>query len=352
MKCHLDRVFEDTKRLREDMLPVARAVKNSQPLPPAPDAAMTIPTITSTTHPDGPIHSAPLHSISIHSTRAHAATMHSAPIYPPPNKPPPGPPPMPHMIDIKPQSEGLSRSLSRKLSNKRFPFGASAKVPSPTTIRETPALEAYATSNPTHLSPATFGQSQQPSPTSPSYSINPASTISSSRRGNPPSESWAESYASSLASDPRLTTHSYTPSALAPPPRRAPQPAPSTATLNTTLLHHDHANSAATITDPSTVQNFKVSDSETTVQVLPLAMRKWRINGDPRDYNLYIVCGNNERLLEPWERPLELFKTFQKRKENPMFMLRRLGGGPAIGGPSGGVLGGRVAGKLVPGGGF
>ena len=231
------------------MLPVARAVKNSQPLPPAPDAAAPIPTITNTSHPDGPIHSAPLHSTSAHTTRAHSAPMHSAPMhsvpmhsapnYPPPNKPPPGPPPMPHMIDIKPQPEGLSRSLSRKLSTKRFPFGASSKVPSPTTIRETPAPEIYAPSNPTHLSPATFGQSQQPSPTSPSYTVAPASTISASRRTNNHSDSWAESYASSLASDVRLTTHTHIPSSLNIPPtrHRGPSPTISNATLSTALLH-------------------------------------------------------------------------------------------------------------------
>jgi len=258
---------------------------------------------------------------------------------------------MPAMIDIKLQPEGLSRSLSRKLSTKRFPFSsASSKVPSPTTIRETPALEAYATSNQTHLSPATFGQSQQPSPTSPPYITTPASTISSSRRGGSKSQnpaSWAESYASSLASDPRLTTHTHTPNSALLSTRRTPHPTPSSATLNTTLLHHG----AGTTNDASTIQNFKLSDEETTTQVLPIAMRKWRINGDPRDYRLYIVCGNNERLLESWERPLELFKTFQKRKENPMFMLRRAGGGPAIGGPGEG-MGGRVGGKLVPGGSF
>jgi len=244
------------------------------------------------------------------------------------------------MIDIKPQSEGLSRSLSRKLSTKRFPFSsASSKVPSPTTIRETPALEAHATSTQTHLSPATFGQSQQPSPTSPSYTLNPSSTISSSRRGgggisaqNP--ESWAESYASSLASDPRLTTHTHTPnSASLPPTRRAPHPTPSNATL-------------ANNNDISTIQNMKIAETDKTTEVLPFAMKKWRINGDPRDYNLYIVCGNNERKLESWEKPLELFKVFQRRKENPMFMLRKVEGGPAIN------MGGRVGGKLVPGGEF
>jgi hypothetical protein len=78
------------------------------------------------------------------------------------------------------------------------------------------------------------------------------------------------------------------------------------------------------------VDRFKVKDQETTQEILPSALRKWNIVGDPRHYNLYIVFGDRERLLTSQERPLMLFKEFQKQDLHPMFMLRKKNNEPDI----------------------
>jgi len=294
MKEHLDKVWEDTRRLREDMLPVARAVKeNSQPLPPAPDPPHIVPSIV---HAVEPVPS------------------------------PKGPPPMPPMINLKP-SEGLSRSLSKKLSTKRFPFGTTAKSPAPVTIHEGTTLEAAQAMTSSHLTPNsnTYGTPQQVSPTSPPFNMTNSNTPS---RNN--ADAWTYSNTSSMNYDSRAVT----PSIGAPPTRRAPHPTPNTATISIANSTDPSTRLSAVTTDATssfdfedthTIDRFKVREQMNTAEVLPLALRKWRLTGDPRYYNLYIVYADRERLMTSQERPLVLFKELQKANLHPMFMLRKVG---------------------------
>ena len=57
--------------------------------------------------------------------------------------------------------------------------------------------------------------------------------------------------------------------------------------------------------------------------MLPVALKKYNITADWRQYALYIVYGDQERCLGLNERPLILFKQLDKDGKKPMFMLRK-----------------------------
>lgn len=57
--------------------------------------------------------------------------------------------------------------------------------------------------------------------------------------------------------------------------------------------------------------------------MLPVALKKYNITADWRQYALYIVHGDQERCLGLNERPLILFKQLDKEGRKPMFMLRK-----------------------------
>ena len=54
-----------------------------------------------------------------------------------------------------------------------------------------------------------------------------------------------------------------------------------------------------------------------------MALKKYNITADWRQYALYIVHGDQERCLGLNERPLILFKQLDKEGRKPMFMLRK-----------------------------
>ena len=70
-------------------------------------------------------------------------------------------------------------------------------------------------------------------------------------------------------------------------------------------------------------KSFRVSLEDPCYRVLPAALKKYNINGDWRQYALYIVHGDQERCLMLDERPLILFKQLEKDGRKPMFMLRK-----------------------------
>lgn len=59
-------------------------------------------------------------------------------------------------------------------------------------------------------------------------------------------------------------------------------------------------------------------------KVLPAALRKYDVKQDWRQYSLYIVYGDYERVVGLEEKPLALFKELEKEGKKPMFMLRKL----------------------------
>lgn len=81
--------------------------------------------------------------------------------------------------------------------------------------------------------------------------------------------------------------------------------------------------------DPSVqiFKSFRVALDDPCWKVLPAALRKYNINADWRQYALYIVYGDQERCVGLEEKPLALFKDLDREGKKPMFMLRKLANG-------------------------
>lgn len=98
-------------------------------------------------------------------------------------------------------------------------------------------------------------------------------------------------------------------------------------------------------------KSFRVGLEDPCYKVLPAALRKYNIQADWRQYALYIVYGDQERAVGMEEKPLALFKDLDREGKKPMFMLRRLtssdpSGINATGGPKSagvGVGGGQTS---------
>lgn len=99
-------------------------------------------------------------------------------------------------------------------------------------------------------------------------------------------------------------------------------------------------------------KSFRVSIDDPCHKVLPVALKKYQITADWRQYALYIVHGDQERCLGLNEKPLILFKQLDREGRKPMFMLRKhaapaegtvsVGGGPPQIVSSGGLPGGII----------
>lgn len=70
-------------------------------------------------------------------------------------------------------------------------------------------------------------------------------------------------------------------------------------------------------------KSFRVSIDDPCRVVLPVALKRYNITDDWRQYALYIVYGDQERCLGLEEKPLMLFKQLDREGRKPMFMLRR-----------------------------
>ncbi len=70
-------------------------------------------------------------------------------------------------------------------------------------------------------------------------------------------------------------------------------------------------------------KSFRVSIDDPCHKVLPVALKKYNITADWRQYALYIVHGDQERCLGLSEKPLILFKQLDREGRKPMFMLRK-----------------------------
>lgn len=85
------------------------------------------------------------------------------------------------------------------------------------------------------------------------------------------------------------------------------------------------ANDAAGGSSVEIFKSFRVSMEDPCYKVLPAALKKYNINAPADQYALYIVYGNEERCLQRDEKPLILFKQLDKEGKKPMFMLRKTG---------------------------
>lgn len=70
-------------------------------------------------------------------------------------------------------------------------------------------------------------------------------------------------------------------------------------------------------------KSFRVSIGDPCFKVLPAALKKYNISGDPENYALHIVYSEGERCLGTDEKPLALFKQLSEEGKNPVFMLRK-----------------------------
>ncbi|KAI9690701.1 MAG: hypothetical protein M1820_009877 [Bogoriella megaspora] len=85
---------------------------------------------------------------------------------------------------------------------------------------------------------------------------------------------------------------------------------------------------SATTPSPTTptaeiFKRFRVSDNDPCYKVLPIALQKYEVNEDWRDFDLYLVYENTERCLGRNDKPLRLLKQLSKEGRKPVFMLRR-----------------------------
>ncbi|KAL4903289.1 hypothetical protein BDW74DRAFT_54069 [Aspergillus multicolor] len=283
VETELRRVLEDYRRLREELLPVFKMAKDkSQPLPP--------PTAVPATD-------------SYHDDRFSGSTLTG----------------QPSGITILDRSGSI---MSRNLS-KRVHGGTTPKNHSPTHIPPSihegrtyndgtnldPSAAAVAASS--HLSTMN-GKSQLspnlPSPTSPGNHYGAPQTLASRAYSQPGSaRTHHDHYDDTAQPQSRLDR-------LNPPPSSA-----------TRSEIPSRSESRAGGENPSVeiFKSFRVSVDDPCYKVLPAALKKYNINGDWKQYALYIVYGDQERCLGLEERPLILFKQLEKEGRKPMFMLRK-----------------------------
>jgi len=217
-------------------------------------------------------------------------------------------------------SMSMSSSLSRKFSTKRlFLSNNKPNNLSPTSVHHEnarlqdsssldPSAAAVAATN--HLTasirddPSRSPNTSQPSPTSPAYSVNVASAPSNLRDRSDAYSTYSSRTTATekepLSGGGREAT-ATTPSSAGPP------------------------SSASTRENPQVeiFKSFRVSIEDPCHKVLPVALKKYNIMADWRQYALYIVHGDQERCLGLNEKPLILFKQLDREGRKPMFMLRK-----------------------------
>lgn len=240
------------------------------------------------------------------------------------------------------QQERVGSTLSRKFSTKRLFLSSAPKNPSPT-IPEGRALvdnssldpSAAALAASSHLTASIAGGSQlspnaaQPSPTSPAYQTRSAYNTSRSentRSGHPDHDNqnnWSQYSSDSNPMGERSRGAGATPArsirnTASVTPNPDGDPPLSGGTMSSNQSGPPSSNPQVEI-----FKSFRVSIDDPCHKVLPVALKKYNITADWRQYALYIVHGDQERCLGLNERPLILFKQLDKEGRKPMFMLRK-----------------------------
>lgn len=276
----LRRLTDDFRRLREDVLPALRLVKDvQQPLPhvnsndPAYNFESTIsPPSTQAAQPAG-------QSINI---KRQYSTRKMVPGTTPKTT---SPTHQTHDRLIVEQTLDPANAAERAvLSSQHL---AASNAPTSQTISAPSPSPSYPSPN-------------MPSPTSPP-SMNGTMLGSRSYRSDQPTPSGRTTFSES--------EHSFAASSREKPvaPRRQ-TPAPDTPGSNASV---------------EIFKSFRVSMDDPCYKVLPAALRRYQINAPWDQYALYIVYGDQERCLSLHEKPLILFKQLDKEGKKPMFMLRK-----------------------------
>jgi hypothetical protein len=71
-------------------------------------------------------------------------------------------------------------------------------------------------------------------------------------------------------------------------------------------------------------KSFRVGMTDTTLGVLLAALKKYNIKGKATNYGLFIACSDEERMLEPQEYPLVIYKLLKREGKRPIFWLHRI----------------------------
>jgi len=285
LKDDLNRLSEENRKLREEFLPLARLAKQNLPLP-MPEAEKALGQGNTTGQP-------------FERSPIKQPYLYSGPKNPSPTLP-----------------DGRTLTDSSNLDPSAAAMTASSHLAA--TMRDgQPATSPHTLS--------------QPSPTSPAYSTGqPTRSFPRelSSRGGATDEyphAWASasdtrsqiiSKARNVGNDPALD-----------PPGSAnsisnnSMPLPSAGLPTPTALPSQSGSS----TNPQVeiFKSFRVSIDDPCHKVLPVALKKYNITADWRQYALYIVHGDQERCLGLNEKPLILFKQLDREGRKPMFMLRK-----------------------------
>ncbi|KZV75306.1 hypothetical protein PENSPDRAFT_600332 [Peniophora sp. CONT] len=76
------------------------------------------------------------------------------------------------------------------------------------------------------------------------------------------------------------------------------------------------------------LKRLKVSLEDTARKVLPVALERYQINGDWKDYALFITYGppdnRSQRCLSFDEKPLLIFRKLEDKSGNPIFMVKHI----------------------------
>lgn len=327
------KLADDYRRLREELLPVFRMVKeHSQPLPYGPNSQYS----AAQTSPELYNHSLTSPPVGINAN----------------------------------EKSSLARTFSKKLL-----LGSTPKNNSPTHVPNTihegrtfadntsldPSAAATAASN--HLTAQMSGGLSassipnsspsaipQPSPTSPApYQPHTLASRSYNRDGNTSAPTTSRSTYDGHSDEPMRSN--TTPQLLSNGPTSASKLNPQNNTLASSSasiapstkgeLSRDRTNTASSTNPPSSAaadpagveifKSFRVGLEDPCYKVLPAALRKYNIQADWRHYALYIVFGDQERCVGLEEKPLSLFKQYDKEGKKPMFMLRKLAQGSVEG---------------------
>ncbi|QDS77220.1 hypothetical protein FKW77_002913 [Venturia effusa] len=224
--------------------------------------------------------------------------------------------------------EQKSSGLSRKFSTKRLFLGSAKPTNlSPTTIVEGRTLQDSSSLDPSaaamaassHLTASmrdhTGGSPNQPqpSPTSPAYSTAPSSGGPIARQFTRDRDERSDAYSTYSS---REKNEPLSAGSLSTPSIHTPQTA-------TSQQSSSSAPSARENPQVEIFKSFRVSIDDPCHKVLPVALKKYNITADWRQYALYIVHGDQERCLGLNEKPLILFKQLDREGRKPMFMLRK-----------------------------
>ncbi|KAK9241326.1 hypothetical protein V1525DRAFT_392806 [Lipomyces kononenkoae] len=291
----IKRLMENYSRLREDLLPIFKLVKESKPLP-TPEYAPQYPSAHQSSYvpANGPpsSHMSSRHSMFISSSQPFSGGMNN----------------------LSPQSLSSSShpGLSRKVSTKKVNTAKISASPThPPESLEHTLIPSLSSGNATSLSLP-----------SPSLTVPSAGTALTSPAAF-----------GSLPKDLHHRNMINSPSIMAPTSQHQ--------SVSTLPISSSAFPSSLTLSEA--FKPFKLKQDDPCYKVLPAVLKGHKIDDDWRQYALLVCFGDQERLLGLDEKPLTVLKELQDAGKQPVFMLRPIQGmkheqGAIVSGTPGGVL--------------